>query len=378
MKIHTVLEGEDLRDIAEKYSVSVESIRKNNGLKGLSPARGEQLLILTPTRSYTAKTGDTPERIALRFGLKKSELIANNPDLSAEFSAGDSVILKYGERTHGMAASLGYIFDGYSEERLRAVLPFMTYGALGAAVFDGVQIKKIFNTGEVIKLLYSAGKIPLLRVYFKIKDAINVNTAAGNLLKELKEYRENGFKGIVISGISGMAANEKRELIGTLKKELLGKDMILICEEEANVLPSVPTTADGVVISSSPYSAKKTADIKEDDYYRCIKELGDGAKCFVELPSFTREDYANNGFYIPTAKVYDIIRRKGKHLTPSSDGYGLCSADGTKERYTLPSLEYIKAKLESINELGLMGIAFDTTRCPISYLMMYNSFYKTI
>ena len=74
MQIHIKQEGEKLKDIAEKYGVSEESIRMTNELYDGEPTDGEELLILIPTRSYTVQHGDTPDRIALRFGVSKNDI----------------------------------------------------------------------------------------------------------------------------------------------------------------------------------------------------------------------------------------------------------------------------------------------------------------
>ena len=78
MNIHITKKGEKLTDIAEKYSVSEENIKNTNELYELSPADGEELLILQPTRTYKVQFGDTPERIALRFGIGKNDIFLNN------------------------------------------------------------------------------------------------------------------------------------------------------------------------------------------------------------------------------------------------------------------------------------------------------------
>ena len=70
MVIHTVKSGETLYKISKLYGVSPAKIIENNGLR--HPDRlsvGKKLLILTPTKSYTVRGGDTIERIARRFGV---------------------------------------------------------------------------------------------------------------------------------------------------------------------------------------------------------------------------------------------------------------------------------------------------------------------
>ena len=79
MRIHTTSQGENITDIANLYGVSEEIIRNVNDLFGTEPTVGEELLIQIPTRSYTTVYGDTPERIALRFGIRKNDIYLLNP-----------------------------------------------------------------------------------------------------------------------------------------------------------------------------------------------------------------------------------------------------------------------------------------------------------
>ena len=79
MHIHIKQNGECIKDISEQYGVCEENIRMVNGITEGEPADGEELLILIPTRSYTVQYGDTPDRIALRFGIRRSDIYSLNP-----------------------------------------------------------------------------------------------------------------------------------------------------------------------------------------------------------------------------------------------------------------------------------------------------------
>ena len=60
MKIHTALAGETVISVAEKYCVSPIKLAENNGIPhGCSLIPGEELLILTPSRSTNAARGES-------------------------------------------------------------------------------------------------------------------------------------------------------------------------------------------------------------------------------------------------------------------------------------------------------------------------------
>ena len=85
MFIHTVGEGDTVFKIARNYSTSPIKIIENNDLKNPDVLSvGEELLILTPTRTYTARGGDTAAKIARRFGIKRGMLYRNNPYLCGQ------------------------------------------------------------------------------------------------------------------------------------------------------------------------------------------------------------------------------------------------------------------------------------------------------
>ena len=97
MKIHRVKRGESIYDIAKDYGVSAQKIVEDNAV--LYPERlivGEELLILTPTRTYTARKGDTLSSVSLRFHVKESDLLMKNPFLLGrrELNEGEVLSLK--------------------------------------------------------------------------------------------------------------------------------------------------------------------------------------------------------------------------------------------------------------------------------------------
>ena len=75
MHIHIKRNDECIRDIAEGYGVSEQNLRQINEIYEGDAAEGEELLILTPTRSYTVQPNDSLERIALRFGVLKKDIL---------------------------------------------------------------------------------------------------------------------------------------------------------------------------------------------------------------------------------------------------------------------------------------------------------------
>ena len=116
MKIHTTRRGEKLSDIAKEYEVNEEIIRRINNIDN-EPVAGEELLIQIPTRTYKTIYGDTPERIALRFGIRKGDLYSLNPWISGRnLEVGETLTLKCASRKNGMSVANGYFYQGCRKE----------------------------------------------------------------------------------------------------------------------------------------------------------------------------------------------------------------------------------------------------------------------
>ena len=136
-----------------------------NEIETGEPAEGEELLILVPTRSYTVQYGDSTDRIALRFGIPKSDILMLNPWIENELKPGQKIALKYDERRGGMAVANGYFYKGCQAEKLRRALPYLTYVSFASARADEKGIKKSFDDKEGVQSVLAAGKIPLVRVH---------------------------------------------------------------------------------------------------------------------------------------------------------------------------------------------------------------------
>lgn len=381
MRIHTVKEGETLSDIARLYSVDKETIAQNNGLGSRMPRAGEELLVLTPTRTYRVQRNDSLERIALRFGLKKSELLAANPEAARGIKEGELLVLRYGERTFGMAATLGTLYSGYGRERLVSLMPHLTYVALGACLFDGKDIVWLFDTREAMDIILSFGKIPLLRVYCSPPSPLSDTELSLFAESLIRAASDGGYRGIVLGGVKRLGESGEKA-VALIREKLLGKDLILISELSEGVSPELPLYSDGALVPCPIGVSPGDGCSNEREACGCnslkeLEKIADAAKCFVELPSFAREERGTREAYLPIDVVRDTIRSTRDSVSVSASGF-IKSFDLGGKKYELPTLHGVKELLESAPRLGFMGVAFDVMRCPISYIMMFNSYFKAL
>ena len=123
MTLHTVTEADTLFKIARRYGSSPMKIIEDNDLRSPDELTvGEQLLILSPTRTYTVRGGDTLDRIARTFGVKRNALIAANPSLGGtdRLYPGQILAIRYDAPSSGLSAVNGYIYRDTEPDALTA------------------------------------------------------------------------------------------------------------------------------------------------------------------------------------------------------------------------------------------------------------------
>ena len=85
---------------------------------------------------------------------------------------------------------------------------------------------------------------------------------------------------------------------------------------------------------------------------------------------------------ISVSEAKELCHRNG--IRPTLDEHSLLHSfsfnrykigKATKTEVSFPSLPYIKKKLESIAELGFMGLAFDADKARAASLAMFNSLF---
>ncbi len=368
MTIHTVKNGERIEDIAREYGVAKEPLIRNNGLH-TEPTVGEELLILTPTRTHVAGHRDTVERLLLRFGISRRTLLSCNPGIGVrELRAGDTVVIRYSEPPYGMGASCGMVYKGCDEEKLRTALPYLTYLGICSAYIDD-DIGCIFDDKRFLELAISADKIPLLRLYDRKEGRSYESKDKREALADriVRYASERGYRGVVLSKLADVCG--AGDFLIEMRKRMLGCDLILLTEVDEASPSYMSDLADGSIFS---YSGTYT-DASFENVVRAYEKFAnecEGAKTMVELPVFAK---CKSG-YIPLEDALSTARRRRYKLCHSNDSLTAAFSDGNDE-YRFPTLQNIKATLDKIHEYGFMGGSFDVARTPTPYFAMYNALF---
>ena len=110
MEIHVVTPGETIYSIAQRYSIPIDRLIRDNGLDPDAPLVTGQILIITyPLLTYTVQEGDTLESIAAGHNTTVIQLLRNNPFLADQppLEPGVTLVISY-DNTKGVISTNGY------------------------------------------------------------------------------------------------------------------------------------------------------------------------------------------------------------------------------------------------------------------------------
>ena len=381
MRIHRVKHGESVSDIAKAHGIDEEILERTNEItKGEGISEGEELLILTPTRTYTARDGDSITRIALRFGTPISEIMRMNPHLFRdEINKGDIIAVKRDERPCGMGVANGVYYKGCPQWKFKRALPYTTYITVGSGIYDGERCYESFNGGEITEVALENGKLPILRIYDKSGGGFS-KTSEGrhrHIDELIYAALKGGYRGIDLAG--GDFGEGYEEFLVELRGRMIGLDLILISEIDAECPIAISDFSDGAILGFNKCGMSRLEDmgfnVQEGRAYEKFAKEGESTKTFIELPVF---GYQENGGFVEVCEAIKGARMQGA-VTHANDNSKISDfLDKKKGRVEYNSLSNIAARLGIIEEMGYMGISFDIGRCPISYLMLYDAMFKSV
>lgn len=379
MKIHTWKKGDTIEEIAKDYGVSPEFVFFAND-ESTNPTVGEELLILTPTRTHKVRQGDTPERLMLRYGINKSDLIMQNPDVLTDgLLPNTTVVLKYDERPYGASPTNGYIYKDYDKSRLKRALPYLTYVTVSSAVADGGGVKFTFDDSALIKMLLSESKIPLLRIFDSLPSRNYHHPKEGDKFINDIIYAASGkgYMGVVLSSEGAKRSpDEFGEFVVKLRKAMIGCDLILITEVDEEIPGYICDLSDGNVFSYPKYEIDPETPFSEGELkkYSDYAKESESAKTFIDIPCLAKI----GGDFITVEDALSLARDGGVEITTDKETLVSHFDHKTRGGCKFQSLESVKRTFDLIDDLGFMGASFDVSRTPISYFLMYNTLFKTM
>ena len=375
MLIHTVKEGETLAGIAKEYDTTKERIAENNYIYK-DVCQGRELLILTPTRSYKVKAGDTPSELSRRFGVRMERLLMNNPSLQDGIYVGQELAIKYPVPQMGAVTLNGYCY-GMGVEKLRRLLPFLTYVTVSAYRIEKRGLSRLWWDKEIVRLGKEHGKIMLLRARDNSdgKEYENANYR-GELIKSLiATAKTGGYSGITLS-CHGLKSNTELllEFIKELKNAMTGSGLVLFTETDENVTSEAIEISDGGIFSYDKACFEKILPFSDAEakIFKNLAKEATAAKIFIDLPSAVFGDFIK-------PKGIEEIFNLGKRCVIIPDEVALiceCELGGGTGKFT--SLKNIKARLDFASKLGFGGVSVDVDTAPREYFMLIYSLFAPV
>ena len=377
MIIHKVNSGENLYNIARRYSVPATKILGDNDLYGDRLVCGDELLVLIPTRTETVKGKDTLDILSKKFGVRKESLLCANPSLwgKDKLRPGQVITIKHDTPSLGTGSALCVVNKGCKRENLTRSLPYATYITINAGVIEGDKIKTSFDGKWASDICKSERKIHLLGIKDRTKGAfLEEKTQYESLIDNMiSTAKEGGYNGIFISAREGASKHPDIfcNFLLEARKRFIGCDLLLFTEIFSDTPNDASELSDGSVFN-----------VKEDSITELKEKLSEfsakaeSSKVVVDMSSAVNM----NGTDISIKEAKELCYRSGLSLSTDEKTL-MCSftytrykiGEGEKINITFPSLKHTKAKLEQLAELGFMGISFDADITPIAYLSMFGA-----
>lgn len=363
MLIHRVKAGETLYSISREYGVSPRKTAEINGLRNPDKiAVGRELLILFPTRTYTARRGDTVEAVSKRFSVAKEEILKNNPSLlgSDKIYPEEILSLGYCDRMRGAALIEGYLYNGCPKDILSRTIPYLSSLSVSSSVWEREKLRTLFSfKGQDIR---KSGKEIRQRIYCPSpysENDFNERVAEGFV----KKAYEEGYSGITISAPRAVCEENFLKFLSHIKNLLGENRMSLTLECDGDIPTKISSLADRLVLTDG--------NDRDADFYHSFTERHGASRTVMDISPFA----SLCGEAVPIEEALAYIDERGIPLKFAEESGECVGAIGEKE-IRIPSLEKTKARLDLIGELGLLGAAIDIMRCPQSIIMMLSAMYE--
>ncbi len=374
MQIYRIKENEDIYKAAARLGVSPHKLAEHNDIviKSRLP-EDKELTVITPTRTYTVRRGDTLGGISKRFDTPSSSLHRMNPELCGDdhIYIGQLLYIKSGSEGYGMISTNGYMYQACPRERLLSIMPYLTYVTLCSAVYKNGSIHSLFDVRDTVEIIRKNGRIPIMRIYMAElpdKEATREFADSAAILA-----KSAGFDGITISDIGKFSAKSS-SLDGFMlevRKKLMENDLLLLCEADADGISEYTEYSDMSVLTYDKLHKSNIPSFKDGEWsvFKNYAERYEGSRAFMELSSFA----FTGGKYIDKSEAMRIIGKRHGRLCYDEESKTVTAAYGKGKRREIiyESLENTKAKLELVSELGYMGVSFDIGRiCTPELIMM--------
>ena len=375
MIIHTARGGESPHDIARKYSVPLTKLLADNRHGGRL-AEGEELLVLMPTKTAIVAGNDTRSGFARRHGITTGMLVAQNPQLAAGhgLQPGSVLAVKQHNLGLGAATAVGITCATSATANLECALPYLTYVVICAAEISEKGDLCIRDASGIVGRCIAEGKLVLLGIRDKGCGAF-LDHRCELIENAIKACREFGAHGVCIMANEAAKANPEGicEFLLEVRRRFIGCELMLFSSLDGSTCPDAAELSDGAVFTSG--ASELTADRNAMEK---LADSSESSKIFVDMPSVARIGSRE----ITVGEALELCRRRAEPIRRGDDLMMRAECrlyrggKGEHAEISFPSLEYVKAKLVLLAELGYAGISVDIDRLDLRLLTMFNAAFR--
>ncbi len=206
MMIYTVKKGDTLSSIARRNMTTAGRIASDNSLATPDTlAVGQTLVIQEPTMTYIVGRNDALSDIAERFGVSVNEIKRNNPVLMGDDNIypGQELIVSLDTEKLGTISVNGYAYTNIDRNILMSALPYLTYlSVFSYGIRDDGEIIVPPGDDELISIAKGQGVAPVMVISTINERGVFDSDTAVRILSDMN------FQNTVINNLAELAINK--------------------------------------------------------------------------------------------------------------------------------------------------------------------------
>ncbi len=265
-KYYTVKSGDNLTEIANKYSVTVNDIKKWNSIKGSTVARGKSLKIITnesvaKTVKNEPKTNNGPLEVKTNQQVASSESKVNKDDKTNKNIKSDTLstavasyyVVQKGDNLSSIAKKNNVSVAEIKEWNNLATNSIQLGASLQVGKIEGNEKEEIALTTKTENVEYIVKKGDNLG---------NISKKFGSTIDDLKQWNNLQDNAIAL-GSSLIVAKSEVPLENKAVAETLTKKPNLASSSKTNITNYLVQKGDSLYSISKKYPGVSISDIKK-------------------------------------------------------------------------------------------------------------------
>ena len=405
MIIYVIKPGDSIYKISQRYSVPVDLIINENGLKNPNNlVVGQVIVIPGDFFSYTVQRGESMYSIAQDFGISLNSLIQANPELAnpSFLHVGQTIIIPLPPHQSMSIYVNGYVFPDVPADVVQSTAPYLSFLSIFSYQVRTTGSLKGIDDAPTIQLARELGVAPLMVITnieegsgfsSEIAHAVLTDQQAQNALIEnvLGVLKGNNYYGLGIDfeyiypedkqnyvDFISRIVNRLRPLGYTVSAALAPK---LSADQtgllyEAHDYPAIGALVDHVILMTYEwgYLRGPAMAVAPIDKVRKVLNYATSVipseKILMGMPNYgydwtlpfvkgsTARILTNDGAVLLAAKVGSNIRYDNVSQAPFFNYY---DNNGKRHEVWFDDARSIEARLQLVDIYDLGGVSYWTT-----------------